>query len=136
VPLEGVVNALRRIHAALVEDGLLVDTQPVSAEPPVRCGDRVLGSLDMREWTATIDAVDRRTADVVADGLYRLEHEGALTVTDVYDDGAEFLREVRDWDGTRVPAALARTLTAAPAAVGVRQEIRLRAYRAKQPHAR
>jgi hypothetical protein len=58
---------------------------------------------------ATIDAVDRRTASVLAAGLYRLEHERSLTVTDVYDDGPELLRELQDWKGTRVPPALART---------------------------
>jgi hypothetical protein len=100
---------MRRIHTALVPDGLLVDTQPVSAHPPVTFGDRAIGTLDMREWAATIDAVDRRTASVLAAGLYRLEHERSLTVTDVYDDGPELLRELQDWKGTRVPPALART---------------------------
>jgi hypothetical protein len=136
VPLEGVVNALRRIHAALVPDGLLVDTQPVSARPPISCGDRALGNLDMREWAATIGAVDRRTASVLATGLYRLEHEGSLTVTDVYDDGPELLREVHEWEGTRIPPAVARTLSDVPVAVSVCQEIRLRLYRAKRTHGR
>jgi hypothetical protein len=136
VPLEGVVNALHRLHAALAPDGLLVDTQPVSDQPPVSCADRELGTLDMREWAATIDAVDQRTALVVTEGLYRLEHEGSLTVVDVYDDGPELLREVRDWDGTRIPPAIDRTLRDVQVAVGVRQEIRLRVYRAKRTHAR
>jgi hypothetical protein len=136
VPLEGVVNALHRIHAALAPDALLVDTQPVSAQPPVSCADCELGTLDMREWAATIDAVDQRTADVVTEGLYRLEHEGSLTVADVYDDGTELLREVRDWDGTRIPPAVERTLSNVQVAVGVHQEIRLRVYRAKRTHGR
>jgi hypothetical protein len=136
VPLEGVVNALRRIHAALVPDGLLVDTQPVSAHPPVRCGDRALGTLDMREWAATIDAVDRRTADAVAARLYRLEHEASLTVTDVCDDGPELLRELREWEGTRIPPAVARTLSDVPVTVSVHQEIRLRVYRIQRTHGR
>ena len=126
------MNALRRIHAALVPDGLLVDTQPVSARPPISCADRALGDLDMREWAATIDAVDRRTALVVAAGLYRLEHERSLTVTDVCDDGPELLRQVRDWQGTRIPAVVERTLGNVRVPVSVCQEIRLRLYRAQR----
>jgi hypothetical protein len=136
VPLEGVVNALRRIHAALVPNGLLVDTQPVSANPPVFCGDRSLGMLDMREWAATIDAVDRRTADAVAAGLYQLEHERSVTVIDVYDDGRELLDEVREWAGTRIPPALERAVSDVAVAVDLRQEIRLRVYRAERTHGR
>ena len=130
------MNALHRIHAALLPDGLLVDTQPISARPPVSCGDRALGTLDMREWAATIDAIDRRTARVVTAGPYELEHEGSLTVTDVYDDGCELLHEVREWDGTRTPPALARTLSDVRDAVSVRQVIRLRLYRSKRTHGR
>ena len=90
----------------------------------------------MREWAATIDAIDRRTADAVATGLYRLEHEGSLTVTDVYDDGPELLRELREWEGTRIPPAVARTLSDVPVAVSVHQEIRLRVYGAKRTYVR
>jgi hypothetical protein len=41
------VNALRRIHAALVPGGLVVDTQPVSARPSVEAFGVELGTLDL-----------------------------------------------------------------------------------------
>ena len=57
-PLEGVVHALRNIHAALASDGI------VSSTPnPCRLGRRLrptapkLGTLDMRDWLDTIHAV-------------------------------------------------------------------------------
>jgi hypothetical protein len=70
VPLEGVVHALRNIHAALADDGILVDTQPVSASPPVALDGDELGSLDMHAWLDTIHAVDERFSETIADGLY------------------------------------------------------------------
>ena len=130
------MNALRQIHAALVPDGLLVDTQPVSPQPPIRLDDAQLGTLDMREWAATIDAIDRQTALTVDDGLYRLEHQRALTVTDTYDDGPELIRYVHDWQGTRIPPPVALTLSDVPALVSLDQEVRLRLYRALHPPSR
>jgi hypothetical protein len=76
------VNALRRIHAALVPDGLVVDTQPVSARPRVEAGGLQLGTLDMREWRVTIDAVDALVAETIDDGLFVLEAERSFMVTD------------------------------------------------------
>jgi hypothetical protein len=130
VPLEGVVHALRRIHAALAAEGLLVDTQPVSHDPPIRLGDAELGRLDMRAWAQTIAAVDRETGTVVDDALFRLERERSLTVTDHYDDGPDLFSYVQEWQGTHVPPSLARTLSRTSAPLRLDQEIRLRLYRA------
>ena len=58
MPLEGVVHALQNIHATLAPGALLVDTQPVSARPRVASDGVSLGSLDMRDWLETIQAVD------------------------------------------------------------------------------
>jgi hypothetical protein len=38
----------------------VVDSQPVSPDSRVEAADGGLGSLDMREWRATIEAVDER----------------------------------------------------------------------------
>ena len=69
------MHALRNIHAALAADGILGDTQPVSASPPVAADGGERGSLDMHEWLDTIRAVDERFAAAIAAGLYGLEHE-------------------------------------------------------------
>jgi len=123
------VHALRNIHAALATDGILVDTQPVSASPTVALGGGELGSLDMREWLDTIHAVDERTAETIAAGLYELEHESRFVVTDTYDNGPECLEIVSGWRGTRVSLALSQQLAAATSRVSVQQEIRLRLLR-------
>ena len=72
------MHALRNIHAALAPDGILVDTQPVSARSPVASEGSELGTLDMHDWLDTIHAVDERFAETIAAGLYELEHEVAV----------------------------------------------------------
>jgi hypothetical protein len=122
------VHALRNIHAALAPDGILVDTQPVSASPPVSAGGE-LGTLDMRDWLDTIHAVDERFAETIAAGLYELEHESWFVVTDSYDNGPECLDIVRGWRGTRVSPSVSQRLAASTLPVTVQQEVRLRLLR-------
>ena len=124
------MHALRNIHGALAADGILVDTQPVSASPPVALDGGELGSLDMHEWLDTIHAVDERFAETIAAGLYELEHESWFVVTDTFDNGVECLEIVSGWRGTRVPSGVVQRLAATTSAVTVQQEVRLRLQRA------
>jgi hypothetical protein len=130
VPVEGVVNALTRIHAALVPGGIVVDSQPVSAEPPVDGRDGRLGALDMREWARTIDAVDGAILQAVAGGLFAHDGERWCVVVDEFDGGDEFVEIVGAWRGTRIPPALAERARAASPPLRVHQDVRLRLLRA------
>jgi len=123
------VHALHNIHAALVPDAMLVDTQPVSVHPPVSADGVELGALDMREWLETIIAVDELIAETLAGGLYELKHEQQFTVSDTFDDGPECVETVSGWRGTHVPAALAVRIRAARPPITVAQEVRLRLLR-------
>ena len=123
------MHALRNIHAALAPDGILVDTQPVSARPPVASNGGELGTLDMRDWLDMIHAVDELVAETIAAGLYELEHESWFVVTDTYDNGPECLDIVSGWLGTGVPAEVTQRLAASPSPVTVQQEVRLRLLR-------
>jgi hypothetical protein len=127
------VNALRRIHSALVPGGLVVDTQPVSPHPPVEAGRERLGALDMREWAGTIAAVDELTATTFDEGLFSIEHERSFVVSDTFDSGADFLDVVPEWRGTDVSADLRRRAEAAGGPLSVHQDIRLRLLRALDP---
>ena len=129
MPLEGVVDALRAIHTALVPGGLLVDTQPVSSQPPVSADGVILGQLDMSEWGGTIAAVDRSFDQVIGE-LYVVETERHFVVTDSYDSGAEFAENVGNWRGTRIPDLVARRAAAANPPLTLDQDIRLRLMRA------
>ena len=125
------MNALRRIHAALVPNGLVVDTQPVSARPRVEAGGRQLGTLDMREWRVTIDAIDGLVAETIDAGLFARESARSFIVADTFDDGSELVESVSGWRGTRIPRALARRAAAATPPITVHQEVRLQLLRAR-----
>jgi hypothetical protein len=124
------VNALRRIHAALLPGGLVVDGQPISPEPLVEAADGKLGKLDMWEWRETIDAVDERIAEAIDYGLFAVESEHTIMVPDEFDSGVEFIEVVGAWRGTRIPREVAARAAVARPPVRVPQEVRLRILRA------
>jgi hypothetical protein len=125
------VNALRKIHGVLVRGGLLIDTQPVSALPPVETGSHMLGALDMRAWARTIRSIDRQVGDAIREGLFELIHTAHFRVADEYDHGQELVDVTRGWDGTRVADDLAALVVRTPGAVRVAQAVRLRVLRAR-----
>jgi hypothetical protein len=120
------VDALRKLHEALLPEGRVVDTQPLSPRPEVFAAGERIGSLDMRDWARTIASVDAEIERAFAAGLFALEAERRIVVTDSFDSGVECLGEVRDWAGTRVPKALEAKLRAARPPVTLEQEVRLR----------
>jgi hypothetical protein len=128
------VHALRNIHAVLVPNGLLVDTQPISAQPRVTADDAELGALDMREWVETIHAVDQRVNETIVAGLYELTAERELVVTSTFDDGQDCIEIAQGWQGTQVPRPLTDRLAAIRDHVALEQRVRLRAFqRAAEP---
>jgi hypothetical protein len=123
------VHALRNIHAALVPDGLLVDTQPIGSRPRVAANGDELGTLDMREWIETIHAVDERVEETIATGLYEKTDERTLVIRSTFDDGPDCLEITGTWQGTRVPKPLADGLAAIRDQIAVDQQVRLRVLR-------
>ena len=129
------MHALRNIHAALVPNGLLVDTQPIGLQPRVAANGHELGTLDMHEWIETIHAVDERVAETIAAGLFEQTAERTLVIRDTVDDGPECLAVIGTWRGTRVPQPLADRLAAMRDQVTVDQQVRLRVLRRARPSA-
>jgi hypothetical protein len=130
VPIEGVVHALREVHNVLVPGGLLVDTQPISPRPAVESDGSRLGTLDMREWRATIDAVEHEVRRALDAGLFAIEEERSLVVIETFDNGPELVDSVSGWRGTKISRRLVRRAAAAPPPLTVHQEVRLRVLRA------
>ena len=123
------MHALRKIHAALVPNGLLVDTQPIGLQPRVAANGHELGTLDMHEWIETIHAVDERVAETIAAGLFEQTDERTLVIRSTFDDGPDCLEITGTWQGTRVPQPLADRLAAMRDQVTVDQQVRLRLLR-------
>jgi hypothetical protein len=126
-----VVHALHRIHDALEPGGILIDTQPISAHPPVASGGVIVGRPDMRDWARTVEEVDALVAQTVEAGLFSLEREDRFTVTDSWDSGQECAETIAGWQGTQLPDALARRIVAASSPLTIDQEVRLRVLRAR-----
>jgi hypothetical protein len=121
-----VVDALTRIHAALVRGGKLVDTQPVSLRLPVTLGGEPAGELEDDEWLETVAAVDAELEKTLVSGLFELTYEELYGVVHEFGSGRECLDVVAGWAGTHVPAELARRLERGSARTTIEQETRLR----------
>jgi hypothetical protein len=105
---------------------LLIDTQPVSPRPTVTAAAGDLGTLDMRDWSKLIAAIDAQVASTIADGLWTVEGEHGFVVKDSFQTGAELVDTVKAWQGTSVPRALTRRLAASAEPAQVHQEVRMR----------
>ena len=120
------VDVLTRIHAALVPDGVLIDTQPVSPRLPVTLDGEPVGELDDEEWLHTVAAVDAETDKALSAGLFELRHEERYLVLHEFGSGEECLEVVGSWAGTQVPPEVALRLKGGSGRVTVEQGTRLR----------
>jgi hypothetical protein len=123
------------VHRVLAPAGLVVDTQPIPSRPPVDANGARLGTLDMRDWRATINAIEEQVQRVLADGLFTLEVERLLVVTETFDNGPEFVEVVSGWQGTKISQRLARAATGAQPPLEVHQNVRLRVLRSERMRA-
>lgn len=123
------MHALRNIHAALVLDGLLIDTQPIGPQPRVTANGHELGTLDMRDCVETIHAVDEQLAETIADRLYETIVERTLVVRSTFDDGPDCVEITSAWQGARVPHRIAARLATMRSPVALDQQVRLRVLR-------
>jgi hypothetical protein len=121
-----VVDALTRIHAALVPGGVLVDTQPVGLRLPVALDGEPIGELEDDEWLETVAAVDREVEKTLAAGLFELRHEELYTVVHEFGSGRECLDVVDGWAGTSIPEEVAARLKRGDTRTTVDQGTRLR----------
>jgi hypothetical protein len=121
-----VVDALTRIHAALVPGGVLVDTQPVSPRLPVTLDGEPIGDLEDDEWLEIVAAVDAEIEKMLAAGVFELRHEERYSVVHEFDSGRECLDVVTGWAGTNVPEDVGARLERRNARTTVEQDTRLR----------
>jgi hypothetical protein len=121
-----VVDALTRLHAALVPGGVLVDTQPVGLRLPVALDGEPVGELEDDAWIKMVAAVDAEIDKALGSGLFELRHEERYVVVHEFGSGADCLEVVGDWAGTTVPAEVAARLERGEGRATVEQETRLR----------
>jgi hypothetical protein len=121
-----VVDALNRIHAALVPGGVLVDTQPISPRLQVTLDGEPIGELDDDEWLEIVAGVDVELDKTLSAGLFELRHEERYAIVHEFGSGLECLEIVRDWAGTHVPDDVAAQLENGSARATVEHDVRLR----------
>ncbi|HKC78133.1 MAG TPA: hypothetical protein VKB70_07085 [Gaiellaceae bacterium] len=120
------VDALTRIHAALVPGGVLVDTQPVSLRLPVTVAGEAIGELEDEEWLETVAAVGSELMKAIAAGLFEVRHEERYSVVHEFGSGDECLEVVGTWAGTHIPDGILARLEGSRACVTVEHDVRLR----------
>jgi hypothetical protein len=124
------VNALRRVHEALVPEGILLDLMPFEAWIPVETADQELGHLDAREFARDARQAESGLARTVRDGLYAHEREVRFHVLEHFESAERFLDIVGNWRGTRIPTRLRARIAHAEPPFRVRQALVLRRLRA------
>ena len=120
------VDALTRLHAALVPGGTLVDTQPVSLRLPVALDGEPIGELEDDRWLEMVAAVDAEVDRALAARLFELRHEERYAIEHEFGSGDECLEVVGSWAGTEVPAEVTRRLRHASGRASVEHDVRLR----------
>lgn len=122
------VDALTRLHAALVPSGLLVDTQPVSLRLPVTLDGEPIGELEDDLWLDMVAAVDAEIDRTVTAQLFEFLHEERYAIMHEFGSGAECLEVVDSWAGTVVPAEVAARLEHGSGRATVEHDVRLRLF--------
>jgi hypothetical protein len=126
-----VVDALERIHTALAEGGVAVDTQPISPWPPVVGKRGQIALLDMSEWAKTIAQVDAEITKTIERGLFEVVADRRIVVPDHYDDVAELVQYTSEWEGTSVPPEIKALAATEVGPVELRQDVRVRLLAAR-----
>ena len=104
------MHVLRKSHAALRKEGLLLDIHPLGADFAVRAGERGLGFIDTRRFERVLAAMDEGVAQVLEEGLFVAVRTLRRHVAERFDTAAEALEEAEGWEHLRLPAAVRRRL--------------------------
>lgn len=107
---EGVVHVLRRLLAALVPGGVVVDLTMSPPDEVVESEGEVLGALDLSLFFPRAAEAGAGLDALAAEGFLELEREEPVTVIVRYPTGNDILEEIAGRTYTRIPDELARRL--------------------------
>jgi hypothetical protein len=119
------VNALRKVHKALVPGGVLLDMHPVPPSARAEVDGRSLGEFEDAEFFGIVTATENLLA---TSGLFEPEAELHFDWLERYDSGDELLEDVKSWESCRVPRALAARIRKAEPPVDVWERVVLRRF--------
>jgi hypothetical protein len=122
------VNALRKIHQALVPEGILLDMHPVPPSTRAEVRGESLGEFDDAEFQ---DLVKTAEARIFETGLFEHDTETEFDWLERYDDPAELLEDVKtSWEGCYIPRDLEARIRDAEPPVNIWERVVLRRFRA------
>jgi hypothetical protein len=107
---EGVVDVLRRLLAALVPGGVVVDLTMSPPDESVESDGELLGFLDGSTFFPRALMAGAGLDGLATEGLLVLEREEPVSVIVRYPSGSDVLEDIAERTYTRIPAALARRL--------------------------
>lgn|SRR5262245_17406478 len=132
------VDALRRAHAIVTSDGIVVDLHPASPAV-VEIGSRVTGEIDAADGRRRYAAANAAIATAVRERLFAIEH----TVEFAFHTHADTIDELRDyveehWHDARIDdMTVGRTREAARQTPGerlrARERVTLTVMRPRRP---
>jgi hypothetical protein len=121
------VHALRNVHKALVPGGTLLDMHPIPPSTRVEREGVSLGVFDDSEFMELVAATE---AGLEEAGVFTLETQLEFDWLERYESGDELLADVEEWEGCRVPPAVAERIQAAEPPLDIWEHVVLRRFRA------
>jgi hypothetical protein len=121
------VHALRKVHEALVPEGVLLDMHPIPPSTRAEVDGRSLGEFDDTEF---MDIVRVTEAPLVEGDLFALEAELEFDWLERFESAEELLEDVGLWEGCRIPETLAANIREAEPPIDIWERVVLRRYRA------
>jgi hypothetical protein len=124
------VHALRRIHEALVPEGILLDMHPIPPSTRAEVGGRSLGEFDDSEFMDTVARTEAELNRTVAEGLFACETELEFDWLERFDSGEELIEDVESWGDVKIPNDLAARIRRARPPIDLWERVVLRRFRA------
>ena len=122
------MHALRRIHEALVPEGILLDMHPIPPSTRAEVGGRSLGQFDDSEFMDTVAQTEAALEQTVTEGLFVLETELEFDWLERFDSGEELIEDVETWGDVRIPEDLAARIRSAEPPVDLWERVVLRRF--------
>ncbi len=123
------MNALRKIHRALIPGGLLMDMHPIPPSARAEIGGKSLGEFDDAEFMKIVSATEAPLAD---GSLFELETEVEFDWLQRYGSAEELIEDASSWEGCSMPAALQARVREAEPPLDIWEHVVLRRFRAVQ----
>ena len=124
------MRALRRIHEALVPEGILLDMHPIPPSTRAEVRGRSLGDFDDSEFMDTVAQTEAGLNHTVTEGLFSFDTELEFDWLERFESAEELLEEVGLWEGCRIPETLAANIREAEPPIDIWERVVLRRYRA------